>query len=153
MVYLTPDRDRWDPQATHYGDAEYSMLDNSGQLVDCDWKNLTIFDEADISGMKAETDTWDSFNDKVDAIALENENWYLVDALMNEDDDIRLTQDGIRAELATLNIAHEPACFRLQFRIGPLFLISPCLWGAQQLMIQHVMCFGVSVQSMIQHLS
>ena len=111
VVYLTPDSDRWDPQATHYGDAESSMLDNSGQLVDCDWTNLTIFEEADISGMKAETDTWDSFNDKVDAIALENEDWYLVDALMNEDDDIRLTQDGIRAELATLNIAHEPALF------------------------------------------
>ncbi len=48
---------------------------------------------------------------KVDAIALENEDWYLVDALLNEDDEIRLTQDGIRAELATLNIAHEPALF------------------------------------------
>ena len=87
------------------------MLDNSGQLVDCDWTNLTIFDEADISGMKAKTDTWDSFDEKVDAIALENEDWYLVDALLNEDDEIRLTQDGIRAELATVNIAHEPALF------------------------------------------
>ena len=43
VVYLTPDSDCWDPQATHYGDAESSMLDNSGQLVDCDWTNLTIF--------------------------------------------------------------------------------------------------------------
>jgi hypothetical protein len=51
VVYLTPDGDRWDPQATHYGDAESFMLDNSGQLVDCDWTNLTIFEEADISGM------------------------------------------------------------------------------------------------------
>ncbi len=85
------------------------MLDNIGQLVDCDWTNLTIFDEADISGMKAETYTWDSFNEKLDAIALHNEDWYLVDALLNEDDEIRLTQDGIRAELATLNIAFEPA--------------------------------------------
>jgi len=91
VIYLTPDGDRWNPQATHYGDAESSMLDNSGQLVDCDWTNLTIFDEADISGMKAKTDTWDLFNEKVDAIALENEDWYLVDALLNEDDEIRLT--------------------------------------------------------------
>ncbi len=30
---------------------------------------------------------------------------------MNEDDEIRLTQDGIQAELATVNIAHEPALF------------------------------------------
>ncbi len=48
------------------------MLDNSGQLVDCDWKNLTIFDEADISGVKAKTDTWDLFDEKKDATALEN---------------------------------------------------------------------------------
>jgi hypothetical protein len=142
VVYLTPDGDRWDPQATHYGDAESSMLDNSGQLVDCNWTNLTIFDEADISGMKAKTDTWDSFDEKVDAIALENEDWYLVDALLNEDDEIRLTQDGIRAELATVNIAHEPSLFSAA---RPLFLISTCLWGAQQLMIQHVKCFEVSV--------
>ena len=51
------------------------------------------------------------FNEKVDAIALDNEDWYLVDALLNEDDEISLTQDGIRAELATLHIAFEPALF------------------------------------------
>ena len=111
VVYLTPDSDRWDPQSTHYGDAESSMLDNSGQLVDCDWTNLTIFDPADISGMQAETYTWDSFNGKVDAIALDNEDWSLVDALLDDDDEIRLTQDGIRAELANSSIVYEPALF------------------------------------------
>ena len=50
------------------------MLDNSGELVDCDWTNLTIFDTSDISGMQAETYTWDSFDKKVNAIALENED-------------------------------------------------------------------------------
>ncbi len=69
VVYLTPDSDRWDLQATHYGDAESSMLNNSGELVDCDWMNLTIFDTADISGMQAETYTWDLFDEKVDTIA------------------------------------------------------------------------------------
>ena len=93
VAYLTPDSDRWDPQATHYGDAEYSMLDNSGQLVDCNWTNLTIFDQADISGMQAETYTWDSFNELVDAIASDNKDWYLVDAPLNNDDEIRLIQD------------------------------------------------------------
>jgi hypothetical protein len=111
VVYLTPDGDRWDPQATHYSDAESSMLDNSGQLVDCDWTNLTIFDEADISGMQAETYTWDSFNEKVDAIASDSEDWYLVDAPLTDDDEIRLTLDGIRAELAALSIVYEPALF------------------------------------------
>ena len=61
--------------------------------------------------MQDETDTWDLFNEKVDAIALDNEDWYLVDALLNEDDEIRLTQDGIRAELTTLNIALKPEFF------------------------------------------
>ncbi len=111
MVYLTPDGDSWDPQATHYGDAEYSMLDNSGQLVNCDWTNLTIFDEADNSGMKAETYTWDLFNAKVDAIASENEDWYLVDAPSTDYDEIWLNLDGIQAELADLSIVYEPALF------------------------------------------
>ncbi len=111
VVYLTPDSDQWDPQATHYGDAESSMLDNSGQLVDCDWTNLTIFDPADISGMHVETYTWDSFNELVDAIASDNEDWYLVDAPSDNDDEIRLTQDGILAQLADLSIVYEPALF------------------------------------------
>ncbi len=149
VVYLTPESDCLDPQATHYHDAESSMLDNSCELVDCYWTNLTIFHTADISGMQAETYTWDLFDEKVDAIALDNEDWYLVVALLNEDDEIKLTQDVIRAELATLNIAHEPALFWLQFQIRPLFLISTCLWGAQQLMIQNVKCFKVSVLLMI----
>ena len=93
IVFLTPDGDRWDPQATHYADAEASMLDNSGELVDCDWKNLTIFDTSDIFGMQAETYTWDSFDEKVAAIALDNEDWCLVDSPLDDDDMIRLTQD------------------------------------------------------------
>ena len=28
VVYLTPDSDRWDPQATHYADAEDEIIDN-----------------------------------------------------------------------------------------------------------------------------
>ncbi len=66
-------------------------------------------------GFARETYTWDLFNEKVDAIASDNEDWYLVDAPLTDDDEIRLTQDGIWAELATLNIAFEPALFWLQF--------------------------------------
>jgi hypothetical protein len=60
IVYLTPDGDQWDPQATHYADAETSMLDNSGELVDCDRVYLNIFDAADIFEIQAETDTFSS---------------------------------------------------------------------------------------------
>ncbi len=34
VVYLTPDSDRWDPQAMHYADAEAAMIDNCGEVVD-----------------------------------------------------------------------------------------------------------------------
>ena len=30
VVYLTPDCDWWDPQATHYADAEAAMINNCG---------------------------------------------------------------------------------------------------------------------------
>ncbi len=100
--------------------------------------------------MKAKTNTWDLFNEKVDAIASENEDWYLVDAPLTDDDGIWLTLDGIWAELAVLSIVHEPALFLAaisnQAMISHIYI---CLWGAQQLMIQHVKCFKVSVQSMI----
>ena len=88
--------------------------------------------------MQAETYTWDLFNEIVDAIASDNEEWYLVDAPLDDDDEIRLTQDGIRAELADLSILYEPALF--------LAAIS------NQAMISHiymVKCFKVSVQSII----
>ena len=61
VFYLMPDGDQWDPQATHYADAECSMLDNSGELVGCERANQTIFDTADICEMQAEITTWDLF--------------------------------------------------------------------------------------------
>ena len=51
------------------------------------------------------------FDEKVDAIALDNEVWYLVEPPLDDDDEIRLTQDRIRAELANLSIVFEPALF------------------------------------------
>ena len=106
-----PYGDQWDPQATHYADAEASMLDNSGELVDCEKVNWTIFDTADNSEMQAETTTWDLFYEKVNANALEDDNWYLVEPLVDDDDEIRLIQDGIRAQLANLSIVYEPSLF------------------------------------------
>jgi hypothetical protein len=55
--------------------------------------------------------TWDLFYEKVDAIALENEDWYLVKSPLDDDDEIWLTQDRIRAELANLSTVFEPSLF------------------------------------------
>ena len=78
------------------------MLDNSGVLVDCDRRNLTIFDSADICEMQAETSTWDLFYEKVDAIALDNEDWYLFEPPLDDDDEIRL-QPRIESGLSLLS--------------------------------------------------
>ena len=52
------------------------------------------------------------FYDLFDAIALDNDNQYLVELLVYDDDDeIRLTQDGIRAQQANLSILFEPSLF------------------------------------------
>ena len=49
VVYLTPDSDRWDPQAMHYADAEAAMIDNCGEVVDRERVKTTLFEAADIS--------------------------------------------------------------------------------------------------------
>ena len=49
VVYLTPDSDRWGPQATHYADAEAAMIDNCGEFVDRERVKTTLFEAADIS--------------------------------------------------------------------------------------------------------
>ena len=100
--------------------------------------------------MQAETYTWNSFDEKFDAIALDNEDWYLVGAPLDDDDVIRLTQDKIRAELAILSIVFEPALFSATISNQAIIShISMSLGRAQMLMIQHVKCFTVSFQTMI----
>ena len=53
VVFLTPDSDRWNPHATHYAEAEASMLDSGGNIDSRERNRTTIFDEADISVMYA----------------------------------------------------------------------------------------------------
>jgi len=35
-VFLTPDSDQWEPQATHYDDAAAAMIHNSGGIIGCE---------------------------------------------------------------------------------------------------------------------
>ena len=126
------------------------MMDNSGELAGRTRENHTIFDTADISEMQAEPITWDLFKEIVDAIILDDDNPYLVELPLDDYIGIQLIQDGIRAQLASLSIVHEPSLFSAaisnQAMISHIYI---CLWGAQQLINQHLKCIKVSVQSMI----
>lgn len=111
MVYLTPDSDRWDPQATHYADAEAAMVDNCGEVVDRERIKTTIFEAADISEMYAEPCTWDVYDDTVDAIMQHDATQYFGELLLNDDNETRLNHDGIRAQLAGLSSVNKPSFF------------------------------------------
>ena len=111
VVYLTPDSDRWDPQATHYADAEAAMIDNCGEIVDRERIKTTIFEEADIGEMLAEPCTWDIYEDKVDAIIHDDDTQDFGDPLFEDDDDTRRNHDGIRARLAGMSGVNEPIDF------------------------------------------
>ena len=49
IVYLTPDSDQWDPQSSHYAEAEAAMIDHEGDIAQHDRKVKTVFNEADIA--------------------------------------------------------------------------------------------------------
>ena len=95
VVYLTPDSDRWDPQATHYADAEAAMIDNCGEVVDQERVKTTLFEATDISEMYAEPCTWEVYEDTVNAIMQHDDTQYFGDPLLDDDNGNRLDHDGI----------------------------------------------------------
>ena len=114
IVFLTPDSDRWDPQSSHYAEQEAAMIDHEGDIAQHDRKMKTVFNDADIAEMYAETEpcTWQFFEDVVDAIFLDNDpNPFVVEPVADddEDDETKLNNDGIRAQLASLSVVHEPS--------------------------------------------
>jgi hypothetical protein len=109
VVYLTPDSDRWDPQSTHYAEAEAAMIDNCGEVVDRERIKTTLFEAADISEMYAEPNTWDVYECAVDEIIRHNSKHF--DDPLDDDEMTRLSLDGIRAQVAGLSIVHEPNLF------------------------------------------
>ncbi len=107
VIYMTPDSDRWDPQATHYADGEAVMIGHSGEVVNCQRTIQTVFETADISKMYAEPSTWDLYEHIVDAIILDNDdNPYIDNPVADDDED-----DDTRAQLASLSIVHELSLF------------------------------------------
>ena len=111
MVYLTPDSDRWDPEATHYADAEAAMLDSGGDIVNRDTTMSTVFDDADIAVMTAAPVKWDVFDTLVDSIFANHDSTLTGDPMDDNDDDTRLSHDGIRAQLSGFSGVHQPRLF------------------------------------------
>jgi len=82
VVNLTPNSDNWDPHSLHFADAEASMMDCNGEIVDQRKRNRTIFEEveaevselyskpleAGVSELYAEPCEWDYFHQLVDCI-------------------------------------------------------------------------------------
>jgi hypothetical protein len=71
-------------------------------------RNQNLFEEADISVLYAEPCTWDSLEELIDDQL--SEVYDLSDPLL-EDDEVMLTCDGIRAQIASLNTVFEPSIF------------------------------------------
>ena len=114
-MHLTPDSDQWDPHALHFAEAEAAMLDSSGESVGRRKRNRNLFEEADISVLYAEPCTWDSLEELIDDQL--SEVYDLSDPL-SEDDEVMLTCDGIRAQIASLNTVFEPPIFSAQALIS-----------------------------------
>ena len=107
-MHLTPDSDQWDPHALHFAEAEAAMLDSSGESVGRRKRNRNLFEEADISVLYAEPCTWDSFEELIDN---QLSDVYDLSDPLSEDDEVMLTCDGIRAQIASLNTVFEPPIF------------------------------------------
>ena len=84
------------------------MLDCNGEIVGRRKRNRGLFEEADISELYAEPCTWDSFERMInDQICAVND----MSCPLTEDDEAKLTCDGIRAQLASLTSVFEPLLF------------------------------------------
>ena len=125
------------------------MLDNSGELVGCERANQTIFDTADVSEMQAETTTWEFFYYIVDDIALDNDNPYLAELPVDDDDEIRLTLDGIRSQLTSLSIVHDPSLFSATISDQAIISHISMALGSTTIDDTACECFTVSFQTLI----
>ncbi len=55
--------------------------------------------------------TWDEFNDTVDKVIADDDDPLMGCLLVTDDDVVKLNQDGIRAQLSSIDASHEPLLF------------------------------------------
>jgi hypothetical protein len=112
IVYITLDGDAWDPNAEHYTEQEAVMLNSEGMIIEREERPPKhIFTEADIGMLYVEPATWDEFNDTVDKVIADDDDPLMGCPLVTDDDVVKLNQDGIRAQLSSIDASHEPLLF------------------------------------------
>ncbi len=110
IVFITPDGNAWDPNAEHYVEQEAVMLDSKGLIVEREERPPKhIFSEGDIGMLYSELATWDEFNDTVDKVMADNDPF--LGCPLTDDEQVKLNQDGIHAQLSSIDISHEPLIF------------------------------------------
>ncbi len=111
IVFVTPDGDAWDPNAEHYAEQEGAMLNSEGMIIEQEERPPEhFFTEADIGMLYIEPANWDEFNDTVDKVMADDDDPYM-GCPMTDDDVVMLNQDGIRAQLSSIDASHEPLLF------------------------------------------
>ena len=68
------------------------------------------FTEADIGMLYIEPATWDEFNDTVDKVMADDDDPSM-GCLLTDDDVVKLNQDGIHAQLSSIDASDEPLLF------------------------------------------
>jgi hypothetical protein len=89
---------------------EASMLDSSGLIaVHEERPTKRLFTEADLGELYATPGTWEEFYDVVDSVM--TNDIPLKGSTLTQDESVKMNHDGIRAQLSSLHIAHEPILF------------------------------------------
>ncbi len=110
IVFITPDGDAWDPNAQHYAEQKAAMLDSDGLIIER--KKLPpkhIFSEGDIGMLYTEPAIWGEFNNIVDKVMADNNPF--LGCPLTDDEQVKLNQGGIRAQLSSIDSSHEPLLF------------------------------------------
>jgi hypothetical protein len=106
---LTPDGDRWNPNATYFAEAEAAMLDFNGELAEkWDRPNCKIL-EAEVSELYVTPCTRDEVNDAVDSILFDDE--LQLSRLFSDNKETKLGNNGICTQLDSIDACHEPLLF------------------------------------------
>jgi hypothetical protein len=58
----------------------------------------------------SELATWDEFNDTIDKVMADNDDSFL-GCPLTDNEQVKLNQDGICAQLSSINVSHEPLLF------------------------------------------
>jgi hypothetical protein len=111
IVFITPDGDAWDPNAEHYAEQEAAMLNSEGMIIEREERPPKhIFTEVDIGMLYIKPATWKEFNDTVDKVMAEDDDPFL-GCPLTDDEEVKLNQDGICAQLSSIDVSHEPLLF------------------------------------------